>query len=54
MYLHSLWHQKPCGLEFVNALDTKLSNLISNYLLIWYIGNSSSVMMASMYEKVRW
>ena len=43
MYLHSLWHQKPCGLEFVNALDTKLSNLISNYLLIWYIGNNSSM-----------
>ena len=43
MHLHSLWLQKPCGLEFVNALDTKLSNLISNYLLIWYIDNNSSM-----------
>ena len=41
MYVHLLWHQKLCGLEFVNALDTKLSNLISNYLLIWYIGSNS-------------
>ena len=40
-YVHSLWYQKLCGLEFVNALDTKISNLISNYLLIWHIGNNS-------------
>ena len=42
-YFYSLWHQKLCGLEFVNALESKLSNVISNYLSIWYIGNSNSM-----------
>ena len=41
-YLHSLWHQKLCGFELVNALESTLSNLVSNYLLIWYIGNDNS------------
>ena len=41
-YLYSLWHQKLCGFELVNALESTLSNLVSNYLLIWYIGNDNS------------
>ena len=32
-----------CGFELVNALDSKLSNLVSNYLIIQYIGSNSSV-----------
>ena len=41
-YLYSLWHQKLCGFELVNALESTLSNLVSNYLLIWYTGNDNS------------
>ena len=41
-YLYSLWHQKLCGFELVNALESTLSNLVSNYLLIWYTGNENS------------
>ena len=41
-YLYSLWHQKLCGFELANALDSTLSNLVSNHLLIWYIGNDNS------------
>ena len=44
IYFHSLWHQKLCGFELVNALDSKLSNLISNYLLILYTGDDNSPM----------
>ena len=36
-HLYSLWHQKLCGFELVNALESTLSNLVSNFLLIWYI-----------------
>ena len=32
-----------CGFELVNALESKLSNMVSNYLFIWYIGSNSSV-----------
>ena len=41
-YFHSLWYQKLCGFELVNALESALSNLVSNYLLISYIGNDNS------------
>ena len=41
-YLYSLWHQKLCGFELVNALESTLSNLVSNHLLICYIGNDNS------------
>ena len=43
IYFYSLWHKKLCGFELVNALESKLSNLVSNYLLIWYIGSNNSV-----------
>ena len=43
IYFHSLCHQKLCGFELVNALESKLSNVVSNYLLIWYIGSNNSV-----------
>ena len=43
-YLYSIWHQKLCGFELVNALESTLSNLVSNYLLIWYTGNDNSTM----------
>ena len=33
-YLYSLWHHKLCGFELANALESTLSNLVSNYLLI--------------------
>ena len=42
MYFYSLWHQKLCGIELVNALESTLSNLVSNHLLISYIGNDNS------------
>ena len=41
-YLYSLWHQKLCGFELANTLESTLSNLVSNYLLISYIGNDNS------------
>ena len=41
-HLYSLWHEKLCGFELVNALESTLSNLVSNHLLIWYIGNGNS------------
>ena len=41
-YLYSLWHQKLCGFELVNALDNKLSNLVSNQLQILYTGHDNS------------
>ena len=41
-YLYSIWYEKLCGFELLNALDSKLSNLISNHLLILYIGNDNS------------
>ena len=41
-YLYSLWHQNLCGFELVNALESTLSNLVSNHLLISYIGNDNS------------
>ena len=43
IYFHSLWSQKLCGFELLNALDSKLSNVVSNYLLIQYIGSNNSV-----------
>ena len=45
IYFYSLWHKKLCGFELVNALESKLLNLVSNYLFIWYIaiGSNSSV-----------
>ena len=43
MYFYSLWHKKLCGFELVNALESELSNVVSNYLLIWHIGSNSSV-----------
>ena len=42
-YFYSQCHHKLCGFEFVNALECKLSNMISIYLLIWYVGNNSSL-----------
>ena len=47
IYFHSLWHQKLCGFELVNALDSKLLNVVSNYLLIWYIGNGSTSVVST-------
>ena len=41
-YLYSMWYQKLCSFELVNALDSKLSNLISNYLSLWYNESSNS------------
>ena len=41
-YFYSLWYQKLCGFELVNALDSKLSNLVSNRLLILYTGHDNS------------
>ena len=43
MYFYSLWHQKLCGFELVNALESKLSNLVSSYLLIWHIRSNDSM-----------
>ena len=40
-YFYSLWH-KLCGIELVNALGSKLSHLISNYLYIQYSGNTGT------------
>ena len=40
--IYSIWYEKLCGFELLNALDSKLSNLISNHLLISYIGNDNS------------
>ena len=37
-YFYAQCQHKSCGFEFVNALECKLSNLISNYLLILYVG----------------
>ena len=41
-HFYSLCHQKLCGLELVNALESKLSNVVSTYLLLWYIGNTTT------------
>ena len=40
-YFYSLWH-KMCGIELVDTLGSKLSHLISNYLYIWYSGNTGT------------
>ena len=42
-YFYSLWHKRLCGIELVNALESKLSNVVSTYLLIWYNGNDISM-----------
>ena len=42
IYFHSLWNQKLCGFKLVNVLESKLLNVVSSYLLIWYIGNGNT------------
>ena len=46
-YFHSLWNQKLCGLKLVNALESKLLNVVSSYLLIWYIGNGNTSIVST-------
>ena len=40
-YFYSIWYEKLCGFELLNALESKLLNLVSNHLLISYIGNDN-------------
>ena len=42
-YVYSIWYQKICGLVLVNALESKLSNLVSTYLSIWYTANANLI-----------
>ena len=46
-YVYSIWYQKLCGFELVNALDSKLSNLVSTYLSIWYTGSDNATANAT-------
>ena len=36
-YFYSIWHQKFSGIVVINTLNNELTNLISNFLLIWYV-----------------
>ena len=46
-YVYSIWYQKLCSFEFVNALESKLSSLVSTYLSIWYTGSDNATANAT-------